>query len=60
MGVIDHPRRPTDAPAGEQSWTQATYNFSTQVSSGHYFYIVESLVPGQEGKIAKGIFAVIR
>ena len=60
VGVIDHPRRPTDAPAGEQSWTQATYNFSTQVSSGHYFYIVESLVPGQEGKIAKGIFAVIR
>ena len=60
VGVINHPRRPNDTPAGEQSWTQATYNFSTQVSSGHYYYIVESLVSGQQGKIAKGIFAVIR
>ncbi len=54
--VLEH-----DDPArGEVEWDQITLNRSGRISTGIYYYVVESLMPGEEGKKQTGTFVVIR
>ena len=60
ISVINHPQRPTDPERGEATWNQLTRTFSGRVAAGRYYYVVESLVPGQEGKKQTGMFMVVK
>lgn len=55
VGLIEH-----DKSSGEATWLQYNRLVTDRVGSGLYFYVVESLVPGSEGKLAKGTFMIIR
>ena len=50
------------APYGsqEREWNHKVENLITFVGSGVYFDVVESLVPGHEGKIQRGTFYIVR
>jgi hypothetical protein len=56
----DNPNNP-EVWLGEAQWDQLAMSLGTgAIPSGIYFYVVESLVPGQEGKMKNGKFMVIR
>ena len=66
VAQIKHDDR-TDAPddptvwLGEAQWDQLTMSLGTgMIPSGVYFYVVESLASGSEGKTKSGKFMVIR
>ncbi len=60
IAEINHPQRPSDPDRGEATWDQRTRSFSGRVAAGRYYYVVESLVPGQQGKKQTGMFMVIK
>lgn len=60
IAEIDHPQRSSDPDRGEASWDQRTRTFSGRVAAGRYYYVVESLVPGQEGKKQTGMFMIVK
>lgn len=56
----DAPNNP-DAWLGEAQWDQLAMSLGTgPIPSGIYYFVVESLVPGQEDKKRSGKFMVIR
>ena len=60
IAEINHPQRPSDPDRGEATWDQRTRSFSGQVAAGRYYYVVESLVPGQQGKKQTGMFMIVK
>lgn len=60
IAEIDHPQRSTDPDRGEATWDQRTRTFSGRVAAGRYYYVVESLVAGEQGKKQTGIFIIVK
>jgi hypothetical protein len=60
ISVINHPQRSTDPDRGEATWDQRTRTFSGRVAAGRYYYVVESLVSGQQGKKQTGMFMIVK
>lgn len=60
IAEINHPQRPSDPDRGEARWDQRTRTFSGRVAAGRYYYVVESLVPGQQGKTQTGMFMIVK
>lgn len=46
--------------AAELTWGQNTWTGASIIPAGVYFFSVESLVPGSEGKVQRGSFIVIK
>ena len=56
VGVIEH-----DSPGvGEANWLLKGRFLTSEATSGLYFFVVESKVPGSEGKRARGAFVIHR
>ncbi len=52
---------PHDSPTqGEVTWTQLPDTWIETAPAGIYFFIVESRVPGSEGQVQRGTFAVVK
>ena len=49
-----------DPTSGEEIWRQQSRTYFGEVASGIYFFVVESHVPGSEGKKQSGTFAIIK
>lgn len=50
-----------DSPqTGEHDFDFKVWNNATQLSSGIYYFVVRSLVPGSEGKLQRGTFFVVK
>ena len=49
-----------DQHTAEVSWSQRSRSGTSYASPGIYFFAVESLVPGQEGKVQTGSFLIIQ
>ena len=60
IAEINHPQRSTDPDRGEATWDQRTRTFSGRVAAGRYYYVVESLVPGDQGKRQTGMFIIVK
>jgi hypothetical protein len=56
VAELDH----DDATKGERDYDQITWNNSGELATGVYLFVVENLVAGQEGKLQRGAFMVIR
>ena len=50
----------TSGKLGELKWNQMTGSFTGEISSGVYFFVVKSLMPGSEGKTQRGKFFVLK
>lgn len=60
VAVVDNPVRTRSPVRGETSWNQVVLNFASKVSTGKYFFVVESLMPGSEGEKKTGTFMIVK
>lgn len=60
VAVVDNPVRTRSPIRGETSWNQVVLNFASKVSTGKYFFVVESLMPGSEGEKKTGTFMIVK